>query len=174
MLKIFALLVHDSQELCQSMRLGFHVELWAPLQYLLAANSSSELSVSLLLSLSLSLSSAQPIHSLTHSLTPSISKADGTSAYLKGTKKVWTLRPPADHPFPGTITITQYPGDVIYLPPGWWHGVRLAPFLPPMPSFPNGVGGRAGPHLRRTRTNQKILRKKSEICVPHTGGGKFN
>jgi len=60
-----------------------------------------------------------------------------TSAYLPNTRKVWTLAPPADQPYVGELTITQRPGDVLYLPPAWSHSVSLCPFLPPMPSSPN-------------------------------------
>ena len=70
---------------------------------------------------------------------PQILNADGTSAYLPDTRKVWSLRPPADQAYVGEITLIQRLGDVIYLPPSWWHRVSLAPFLLPMPSSPNDV-----------------------------------
>ena len=51
---------------------------------------------------------------------------------MEDTKKTWTMDPPKDQVgiYKRRI-IVQRPGDVMYLPPGWFHQVSLS--LSPLP-----------------------------------------
>ena len=78
-------------------------------------------------------SSVHPAHS-NSSMVLQIEAEDemAEDEMMEDTKKTWTLDPPKDQVgiYKRRI-IVQRPGDVMYLPPGWFHQVSLS--LSPLP-----------------------------------------